>query len=287
MTVTDDLGRTVSLERPADRIVSLAPHVTELLFAAGSGDRVIAAVEFSDYPPAARELPRVGNASRVDLEQVIALEPDLVIGWYTGNDRGDLAAIEHMGIPVYISEIGAIGEIPAVIEEIGALAGTAAKAAGVAERFRADLRALELQYRGRKPVTVFYQIWEQPLMTVNNRNFISDSIRLCGGVNVFADIEPIAPAVTVEAVIAVDPQVIINSASDQRSDEQLEAWRRWRAISAVRHDNLFSIPSDLISRPTPSILDGTERLCRILDRARANLAADADQSSERLRGDRQ
>lgn len=279
ITLIDDRGETVTLERPAQRIISLAPHVTELLFAAGAGERVVAVVEFSDYPPAARDLPSVGNASRVDLERVAAQAPDLVIGWGSGNDRGDLARIEaRLGIPVYVSEIAAIADIPQAIEALGRLAGTTETAIAAADDFRARHDTLRQRHAGRAPVTVFYQIWERPLMTINDRNFIADSIRFCGGVNVFADIEPIAPAVSVEAVIAADPQVIINSASDDRNEQQLEAWRRWDSIRAVRDDNLYVIPSDLIVRPTPRILDGVARLCEILDQAR-------DQS--RVRGERQ
>ncbi len=266
--MVDDRGQALTLDGPAARIVSLAPHVTELLYAAGAGDRVIAVVEFSDYPPDARRLPSVGNASRVDLERVIALGPDLVIGWKTGNNRGDLAALERLGIPVFVSEIGAIREIPQAIENLGRLAGTEAAAVVAADKFRTEYEALERRYAGRAPVTVFYQIWERPLMTINDRHFIADSIRLCGGVNVFADIEPIAPTVSVEAVIAADPAVIINSASDDRNAAQLEVWRRWRAISAVRDDQLYGIPSDLIARPTPRILEGVAQLCEILDIAR-------------------
>ena len=279
ITVVDDRGETVMLERPAQRIISLAPHVTELLFAAGAGEQVVAVVEFSDYPPAARDLPSVGNASRVDLERIAAQAPDLVIGWGSGNDRGDLVRIEaRLGIPVYVSEIAAIADIPQAIEALGRLAGTSGTAIAAANDFRARHDALRERHAGSTPVTVFYQIWERPLMTINDRNFIADSIRFCGGVNVFADIEPIAPAVSVEAVIAADPQVIINSASDDRNEQQLAAWRRWDSIRAVRDDNLYAIPSDLIVRPTPRILDGVGRLCEILDQAR-------DQA--RVRGERQ
>jgi iron complex transport system substrate-binding protein len=280
VSVVDDRGQALTLERPAARIVSLAPHVTELLYAAGAGDRIVAVVEYSDYPPAARALPSVGNASRIDLERVIALGPDLVIGWKTGNDSGDLATLERLGIPLFVSEIGAIREIPRALEILGRLAGTGTEAARAAESFRSEYEALERSYAGRAPVSVFYQIWERPLMTINDRHFIADSIRLCGGINVFAGIEPIAPVVSVEAVIAADPAVIVNSASDERNDAQLEAWRRWRAISAVRNDNLFGIPSDLIARPTPRILEGVARLCEILDLARERMPQDANSGSE-------
>lgn len=271
MTVTDARGHELTLERAASRIVSLAPHVTELLYAAGAGDRLIAAVEFSDYPPAARDLPRVGNSSRLDVERLLALAPDLVVAWKTGNDRADIARLERLGLQVYVTEIAAIGEIPGQIAQLGRLAGSEAVAEPVAAELRERLDRLENDYAGRTPVTVFYQIWERPLMTVNGRSFISDSIRLCGGRNVFDIMEPIAPTVSVEAVIAADPQVIVNSASDENNEAQLAAWKRWTTISAVRHDNLFGIPSDLIARPTARIVEGVEQLCRLLDIARERL----------------
>ncbi len=287
LTLVDDRGRSLTLDRPAERIVSLAPHVTELLYAVGAGDRVIAVVEFSDYPPEARALTSVGNASRVDLERVIALAPDLVIGWQTGNDRGDIAALERVGIPVFVTEIGAIREIPRALENIGRLTGFEASATEAADDFRAALQALDRRYAGRPRVTVFYQIWERPLMTINDRHFIADSIRLCGGVNVFAAVEPIAATVSVEAVIAVDPDVIVNSASDERNEAQLNAWRRWGALAAVRNDNLYGIPSDLIARPTPRILEGVARLCEILDAARDRTSGGQGSAGQRVRGERQ
>ncbi len=268
MSVTDARGHVLTLEGAAARIVSLAPHVTELLYAAGAGDRLIAAVEFSDYPPAARDLPRIGNSTRLDVERLLVLAPDLVVAWKSGNDSADIARLERLGLPVYVTEIAAISEIPQQIAALGRLAGSSAVAEPAAAQLRARLAALERDYAESEIVTVFYQIWERPLMTVNGRSFIADSIRLCGGRNVFDTLEPIAPTVSVEAVIAADPQVIINSASDENNEAQLAAWKRWTTISAVRHDNLFGIPSDLIARPTPRIVEGVERLCRLLDVAR-------------------
>lgn len=267
-TFTDGRGHAVSLDRPAAHIVSLAPSVTELVFAAGAGSRLIAAVDFSDYPEAARRLPRLGNASRVDVERIVALAPDLVIGWKTGNSPGDIAKLERLGIPVYVTEIDTVAGVASQLEAIGDMAGTRESAAKAAAEFRARFEDLRRRYAGRAPVRVFYQIWEHPLMTVNDRSFIADSIRLCGGRNVFGDIEPIAPTVSVEGVIAADPQVIVNSASNEHNEDQLAAWRRWNSITAVRQGNLFVIPPDLIARPTPRILDGVERLCELLDSAR-------------------
>ena len=225
-------------------------------------------MEFSNYPEAAQRLPRVGNSSRVDVERLVALAPDLVIGWQTGNDAGDIARLERLGLRVYVTEVGAVAAIPDDIETMGRLAGTEATALPAAGELRERLRELAHRYAGRAPVTVFYQIWERPLMTVNGRHFISDSIRLCGGRNVFDTLEPIAPTVSIEAVIAADPQAIVNSSSMDDNQAQLAAWRRWTTIEAVRRGNLFSVPPDLIARPTSRIVEGVEILCRALDVAR-------------------
>ncbi|MDX9741043.1 MAG: cobalamin-binding protein [Gammaproteobacteria bacterium] len=250
------------------RIVSLAPHVTELLYVAGAGDRLVAAVDFSDWPEAARKLPRVGNFARLDIERILALQPDLVVGWKGGNDAGDLERLRRLGLRVHATSSTGVAEIADDIEMLGRLAGTEQAARRAAGELRASLHALEERYASRAPVTVFYQIWDRPLMTVSGRHFISDSLRLCGGRNIFAELEPIAPTVSIEAVIARNPQAIINSASATNQQAQLESWRRWKELDAVRLGNLYSIPPDIIARPGIRILEGIERLCAALDESR-------------------
>lgn len=259
-------------ESPAQRIVSLAPHVTELLYAAGAGDRLVAAVDFSDWPEAARRLPRVGNFARLDIERILALKPDLVIGWKGGNDGGDLERLRRLGLRVHVTDSVGVAEIADDIERLGELAGTGETARTAAAELRERLDALEARHAGLAPVTVFYQIWDRPLMTVNGEHFISDSLRLCGGRNVFAELVPVAPTVSIEAVIARNPQAIVNSASATNQRAQLDAWRRWKELDAVRLDNLYSIPPDLIARPGIRIVDGVERLCTALDEARRKIA---------------
>jgi iron complex transport system substrate-binding protein len=255
-------------EPQALRIISLAPHVTELLYVAGAGDRLIAAVDFSDWPEEARQLPRVGNFARVDIERILALHPDLVIGWKGGNDAGDLERLQRLGLRVHVTASSGVADIADDIEMLGRLAGSEEVAQRAAAELRAKLQALEERYASREPVTVFYQIWDRPLMTINGRHFISDSLRLCGGRNIFASLEPIAPTVSIEAVIERNPRAIINSASATNQHEQLDAWRRWKELDAVRLGNLYSIPPDIISRPGIRIIEGIERLCLALDEAR-------------------
>ena len=271
--IVDDTGRHLRLPAPAQRIVSLAPHVTELLFAAGAGNRVVGVVEYSDHPPAARGLPRVGGYSQLDLEAVAALAPDLVIGWHSGNRGAHLERLGALGIAVYLNEPRSLDDVARSLEQIGRLAGTSAVADAAAQDFRARRDALAARYRDRPPVRTFYQIWDQPLMTVNDRHLIADVIRLCGGRNVFGELPALAPRIGEEAVLAADPEAIVASGMGEARPEWLDRWARWPALAAVRAGNLFFVPPDLIQRHTPRILDGAERLCAHLETARARRPA--------------
>jgi iron complex transport system substrate-binding protein len=268
VVVRDDPGREVRLAAPARRIVSLAPHLTELLFAAGAGDRLVGAVDYSNYPPPARAIRRVGSAARVDLEAVLALKPDLVVGWKSGNAAAHLEKLKALGLPVYVNETERLDEVAATLERLGRLAATGSQADAAAAEFRRRLAALRTRHAGRPPVRTFYQVWHRPLMTVGGRQVISEIIRLCGGENVFADLTPMAPAVAVEAVVAADPEAIVASGMDEARPEWLEEWRRWESIAAVRRGNLFFIPPDLLQRHAPRLLDGAEALCAHLETAR-------------------
>jgi iron complex transport system substrate-binding protein len=268
VSATDDLGRTVALEKPARRIVSLAPHVTELLFAAGAGDSVVGAVAYSDYPPAAREIPRVGSYDAVDMERILALQPDLVVGWASGNGRTTLDRLSELGLTVYASEPKALGDIASSIDRLGRLAGTSEKAGAASGAFRRRLAALRRRYSHERPVPVFYEIWNQPLLTVNGDHFISHLIRLCGGRNVFASLDTLVPTVDVEAVVAADPEAIVAGGRTAKRPPWLDDWRDWPDLRAVSNDHLYFIPPDLTHRPTPRLLDGAQRLCRQLDEVR-------------------
>jgi iron complex transport system substrate-binding protein len=266
--VTDDLGHAVHLDEPADRIVSLAPHATELLFAAGAGERVVGTVQYSDYPPAARSIPRVGGYDAVDLERIVALQPDLVITWHSGNGPGLAARLRELGLTVYVSEPRRLSDIPHALTAFGRLAGTAAVAAAAAARFRNRTAALAERYAHRPPVRVFYQIWDEPLLSVNGDHLISEIMRLCGGRNVFADLRTLVPRLSVEAVLAANPEAIVASGKGVSRPEWLDRWHAWPSLTAVRRGNLFHVPPDLIQRHSPRVLDGAERLCGQLQIAR-------------------
>ena len=267
VVVTDDAGRTVELAQPARRIVSLAPHVTEMVYAAGAGGRLVGTVQFSDFPPPAKQVARVGGYSGFDLEAIIALNPDLVIGWPSGNPGTQLDKLKAIGVPLYLSEPRHVDDVATTIERIGALAGTPA-ARKEAETLRAGFAALRAHYGQKEAVSVFYQVWDDPLYTVNGEHIISDVIRLCGGRNVFADLPLLAPHVDVEAVLKANPDVVVASGMATERPEWLDRWRRWPQIAAVRHNRLFVIPPDIIQRASPRLLEGAKEMCRALDSAR-------------------
>lgn len=267
LEVTDDTGRSVHLETSAQRILALSPHATELIFAAGAAGKLVGAVAYSDYPAAAKELPRTGDAARLDRERILALRPDLVIAWDSGNQEKDLDWLKRIGIPVYRSEPRRLEQIARNIEHIGLLAGTEKAAEKSAAQFRDRLKDLRLRYGREKPVTVFYQLWPSPLMTVNGDHIISEVLRLCGGRNLFPELPVLAAQISREAVILANPQAIIAGA-DPGAADPLANWRGWPNIDAVKNGHLYRVASDLIHRHTPRILDGAEQICKKLARAK-------------------
>lgn len=271
--VVDDMGRKVTLSAPARRIVSLAPHATELLFAAGAGDRVIGTARFSDYPAAARRIPRIGDAERLDMERLLMLKPDLVVAWHSSLPQATLERLTGLGLVVYISEPRDLSMIAGDMTALGRLAGTGGTAAVAARRFSAKLNALRERYGHRPPVRVFYQIWDEPLMTVNGEHFISHVLRLCGARNIFAGLKALSARVSAEAVVAANPQAIVTAAAAGARRDMFARWRGWHAMAAVRLHNFFVLSADDINRPGPRILQGAARLCRDMDRARRRIGA--------------
>ncbi|SOY49208.1 cobalamin binding periplasmic transporter [Cupriavidus taiwanensis] len=277
VSAIDDAGQTVTLAQPARRVVSLAPHVTEMLFAAGAGDRIVGTVNYSDYPPQARAIARVGDNKALDLERIAALKPDLIVVWRHGNAQKQADRLRALGIPLFYSEPRRLAAIPDNIEKLGTLLGTEATARRAADGFRQQVETLRKTYAARPPVTVFYQVWQQPLMTLNGQHLVSDMLALCGGRNLFAAEAPLVPTVSVEAVIAGNPEAMVTAGMGAtRSDQPLpdfEMWRRWTQVTAVARNNLFVIDGDLLNRAGPRVAQGAAQLCKDLDTARSRRPA--------------
>ena len=267
VTVKDDLGSRVVLDRPASRIVSLAPSITELLYAAGAGKSLVGVVDYSDYPEAALKIARVGGAGALDIERIVSLRPELVVAWKSGNSPGQMAQLEKLGIPIYYAEPRRLSDIPRDIERLGILAGSAETAALPAASFRKQMESLRSRYSGKRPVSVFYEVWPVPVMTVNHEHIISDVMQLCGARNVFGKLPVLTPTLSLESVLKADPEVIIASGEGNKPPPWLMDWKKWD-IAASRKNNLFFVPADLISRPGPRILQGAQLFCSQVDEAR-------------------
>ena len=269
----DDTGQEVRLKAPAKRIVALAPHLAESLYAAGAGDKLVGTVDYSDYPPEAKQVPRVGGYSRVDLEAVAALRPDLVLAWESGNNMPQVDKLKSLGLTVYVAQPNTMENVADQLERLGQLAGSEAIAKPAAARFRQRLESLRKANAGKPKVRTFYQIWKTPLMTVGGPQIISDAITLCGGENIFGHLNKMAPTVSVEAILEADPEAIIATGMGDAKPEWLKDWDKWPRLTAVKRNNLFHINPDIMQRHTPRILDGAERLCAHLDTARSHRPA--------------
>jgi len=269
ISVADDRGRRVVLAAPAQRIVALAPSLAELAFAAGAGGRLVGVARFSDFPPAARKIPQVGDAARVDFERIVALKPDLILAWKSGNSAADVGRLESLGYPAFVSEPARLADVPRLLRAIGALAGTLPAAGKAAAEFEREIRALRGRYAQARVVRVFYQIWHRPLLTVNGAHMISDVIALCGGENVFADVNQLTPSVTLEAVIAAKPEMILGGGSAGGEKEFAAQWRA-SSVPPLRELPAHYINPDHIQRQTPRMVEGAKAVCAALDEVRRN-----------------
>ena len=265
-------GVSVTLKAPAQRVVSLAPDLAELLYDVGAGDTLKGTVEYSDYPAAAKAVPRVGDGFHMDPEKVLALKPDLVLAWAGGTPQSLTDKLRSLGVPVLAIGTHELTDIAANLETVGSATGHEAAAAKAAGDFRERLAALQDSYAQAAPVRVFYEVSEEPLFTVGGAQSISRLMRLCGGRNVFADLSELGPAVSFEAVLARDPQAIVTGDGEGDVAERFKRWQQWPELSAVRYKNLYAVNDDWISRATPRLLDAGKQLCEDLDKARANLA---------------
>ncbi|MCU0810335.1 MAG: cobalamin-binding protein [Thiobacillaceae bacterium] len=259
LRVVDDAGNALAFERPPQRIISLAPHLTELLFAVGAGTQLVGVDSASDYPPAARRLQRIGDFSRVNLERVLAAKPDLVVAWAGGNRAVDIHQLKRLGLPVLLTDAQRLDDVARLLRLLGQTTGHAAQGEAAADAFSSRLRSIRLGQPSRDiPLAVFYQIWDRPLMTVGGHHWISDALALCGGRNVFEDLEIASLVVSREAVLLRAPEVVVGGSD---APGALRQWQRFAALPAARNNGFVRVDADLLHRPAPRLLDGVEELC--------------------------
>lgn len=250
------------------RIVSLAPHITELLYAIGAEQQLVATVEYSDYPEAANKLPRVGDVFQLDWERLLSIRPDMVIGWQGGTPQHVLDRIESLGLHIVMLKVGRLDSVASQLRQLGILTGRTGQAEAAAQDFLRKLSMLEHTYSGRRKVRVFYEIDHTPLYTINGKQIISDAISLCGGVNIFSELGALAPQVSIESVLTRGADVIIYSGPEIKAEYALSDWRHWPQLAAVRNGNLHRLNPDLMNRATPRMIEGIEKLCEAVDAAR-------------------
>lgn len=256
--LVDDAGQTLELTRPPQRIIALTPHLTELVFAVGAGAQLVGVDSASDYPKAAKALPRVGDYSRINFERILALKPDLVIAWVGGNRAADIHGLNQMGLPVLHTQASRLDDVARLLRLIGRASGHAGQGDAAALDFSARLDALQVRAARQPPVSVFYQVWDRPLMTVGGTHWISDALAVCGARNVFADLRAAAPVVSREAVLRRAPALIV-SGSD--APDMRRQWQRFASLPAVKNNAFVRVDADLLHRPTPRLIEGVAELC--------------------------
>ena len=261
--VQDDLGRAVTLPGPAQRVISLAPHLTEVVYAIGGGQQIVATVAWSDFPEEAKSLPVIGSNNKINYESLLTYKPDLILLWHSGNGQAIAQKLQALGLNVYVNEPRKLESISKTLDNIGRLLGREKTAKQVAGQFNETLEELRQQYGGAERVGVYYQIWRSPLITFGGNHLVSNVLKLCGGKNVFGSLQPLVPRLSTESVLAADPQVIIVG-QYSAVEESFDDWRRWPHLQAVKYNHLYSVDPYQLNRHTPRILQGATELCEKL-----------------------
>lgn len=266
IVLTDDLGRRVELARPARRIATLAPSLTEAAFAVGAGSRVVGVSAWSDYPGAAASLPVVATAFAIDMEALARLSPDLVIAWKDSFRTADIARLEALGARVFVVQSHTLAEIPRLLAVTAALAG--GDAAPATRAYESRLATLRARYAGKSRVRIFFEISHRPLMTVAGKHFMGEALETCGATNVFADLPDLAPQVSWEELFARNPEAIVGTGPEEGESGFRSAWAQRTGLEAVRRGRLGYVASRALGRPSPRVVEGIEALCLAVDRLR-------------------
>ncbi len=251
-------------------MVTFAPHLAEIMFAIGAGEKLVGVSAWSDYPRVVLHLPEVGDAFTVDQEQLSLLRPDLLLVWESGMPAHTVDELRALGYRVESIRTRGLADVATAMRRVGELTG-AVEAESAAARFEASFEALRDRYREASPISVFFQISARPLYTVNREHFISEIIAICGGHNIFDDLDEMAPSVDVEAVLDRDPEIMLAGAN-VGADAFVE-WERWPNLAANRLGNRFLLPDETIGRPSPRLTLAGEAMCLALQQGRLNREA--------------
>ncbi|GAA6137692.1 cobalamin-binding protein [Arenicella sp. 4NH20-0111] len=269
ISVTDFSGKKVTLDKPATRIVALAPHIVENLYTIGAGDQIVGVVSHSDYPANAVKHPIVGGYQQTNHERIVELNPDLIVAWDSGNSQDNISKLRELGFTILIDQPDSLNDIAKSLRLLGAVTGNENQADRAAQQFLNAIDKHRIANAEKPKVTTFYQVWNDPLISINGNHIISDAIRTCGGTNVFMEEVAVAPRVSIESIIALNPEAIIASGMGEERPEWLEDWKRWPSLTAVKENNLFFVNPDHLQRHTIRQLQAINTICQQLDTARA------------------
>ena len=255
-------------EQSVARIVALSPSSTEMLFDIGVGERIVGTVDYADFPEAAKVIPRIGNYAGLNIEAIVALQPDLVVAWKSGNKQSDLSKLESLGLPVLYVDPKSMAEVRNELARLGRVVGEPELGKAASERFSREYERLLTEYRTKAPVRVFYQLSYEPLRTVGNGSWVGSLIGDCGGVNIFAEADSPYPVVALESVIVRDPEVIVMSSHTNATESKEALWAEWPSVSAVQNDAMIPVNSSALLRSGPRATEGLALLCEAIDRVR-------------------
>ena len=250
------------------KIIALSPHAVEMLYAIGVGDRIVGTVEYADYPAEALKIPRIGSYAGVQIERIVEMQPDLIVAWKSGNKIADLKKLESLGFDMFYTHPKSVAEIGQDIISLGEKTGKEKEARMIADKIAIKHRSLVKANAKKDPVRVFYQLWHDPLRSVGPKSWVDLLIRDCNGKNIFDDASAAYPVVSLESVLAKNPQAIIFASHSHKEGGKNEFWDKWRSIDAVANNSLYTIDSDLLLRYTPRVVDGLEQLCEVIDKVR-------------------
>jgi len=269
ISLTDDTGQTLQFAQPVQRIVSLSPAITENLFAIGLGERIVGVSSYSNYPAQAKQIPIVSDHQSIDLEAILKLKPDVVVAWHGGQSPAQLRILQQLNIPIFYQEINTLADIPTSLMRLSQMAGNQSIAAPIIANAYARIPLIA---QAPKPILpAFYQVWNQPLMTLNRDSWVSDALTRCGAQNIFADLPISAPTVNIEDVLKRNPALIITATAHAQPDPTLDMWRNWHDVSALKHQGLLFVDADLINRATLRTLIESEHLCTQIAQVRARM----------------
>ncbi|MCG8315803.1 MAG: cobalamin-binding protein [Pseudomonadales bacterium] len=270
IAVTDSFGREIKLASPANKIISLAPHNTETLFYIGAGNRIVGTVHYSDYPEEALKIPRIGGYDKLNLEKIITLKPDLVVAWKSGNDSRGIKRIEQFGIPIFYSDDHSIQGIAETMAALGKLTGLNAQSLALKNEFLSRYQTFIAANKNKVPIKIYYEVWQSPRYTLGGTHFSAEIFKVCGGKSLFEDVMEKAPIVSLEAIIARNPQIILvgDRHGEQSLKELRNRWQQWPQIDAVKNQHIYYVDADIYTRSSPRALDAIEHLCATLDKVR-------------------